>query len=137
VWVVSYKSWQEGFDSTAFLRDLMAERGRAGGFVRELWTPKWSAAFRETIADITGSTEFTYHLAVTRLRGDADVWAEQPRIRENLGGNPFHFLTLETMWRTIVEETKTTMASSEIGRLAQLLKAARLTDGRSIMGGNR
>jgi hypothetical protein len=39
------------------------------------------------------------------------------------------------MWKTIVEETKTAMASSEIGRLAQLLKAARLADERLSFGG--
>jgi hypothetical protein len=134
VWVVSCKSWQDGFDATAFLRDLHSDRGNLWRHVRELWIPKWSGAFRTTIFDLTGSTEFTYHLAVTRLRGDSEAWVQEPRITENLGGNPFRFLTLETMWRTIVEETKTTMASSEIGRLAQLLKAARLTDERLCSG---
>jgi len=136
VWVVSCKSWQEGFDSAGLMRDLLGDRGRVWGHFRELWVPKWSEAFRTTVLDLTGSRKFTYHLAVTRLRGDGEAWVQEPRIAENLDGNPFQFLTLETMWKTIVDETKTTMASSEIGRLAQLLKAARLTDTAVASTGN-
>jgi hypothetical protein len=37
---------------------------------------------------------------------------------------PVRFLTLEEMWGTIISETAKTPAGSEIGRLAQVLKAA-------------
>jgi hypothetical protein len=39
----------------------------------------------------------------------------------------FGFLTLEQMWATMLAELTTTPASSEMGRLAQLLRAAGLT----------
>ena len=74
VWVVSCKSWQGGFDSTAIFRDLLADRRRTWGHFRELWVHEFSEAFRVTISDLTGSTEFTYHLAVTSLRGDGGAW---------------------------------------------------------------
>jgi hypothetical protein len=66
-------------------------------------------------------------LAVTRLQGDASAWSADPTIRECLGGNPFRFLTLEDMWGVVLRTVTTTSAASEMGRLAQLLKAAGLT----------
>jgi hypothetical protein len=97
-----------------------------------LWIPKWSEAFVEEVSRLTGETTFDYRIAVTHLRGD-DVdrwkgeWGRDPRIRANLPGCSVGFLTLEEMWGTLLRELKKTPASSEIGRLAQLLKAARLT----------
>jgi len=48
-------------------------------------------------------------------------------IKANLEGNPISFLTLEEMWTSVLETVTNIPAASEIGRLAQLLKAARLT----------
>jgi hypothetical protein len=48
-------------------------------------------------------------------------------IKANLDGCSFGFLALEEMWGTLLAELKKTPASSEIGRLAQLLKAAGMT----------
>ena len=62
--------------------------------------------------------------------GDADAWAVDPTITQNLPGCPVGFLRLEEMWSTMLAELGTTPASSEIGRLAQLLKAAELTEPR-------
>jgi len=83
--------------------------------------------FRDKVEAITGEREFTYCLAVTRLRGDASAWAADPTIQACLGGNPFRFLTLEDMWQVVLSTVKLTPAASEMGRLAQLLKAAGLT----------
>lgn len=128
VWVVSCKAWQSGFNADAKLREL---RGEAKGgkretwrYFRELWVPKRSEAFREEIKARTNATKFKYSIAVTRLKGDGDAWNADPKIRENLGGNPFSFLTLEEMWTEYLETVGTTPQPSEIGRLAQLLKAA-------------
>ena len=88
---------------------------------------RWAGGFREKIEAITGQREFTYCLAVTRLQGDATAWAGDPTIRECLGGNPFRFLTLEDMWGVVPRTITTTSAASQMGRLAQLLKAAGLT----------
>lgn len=89
--------------------------------------PRWSEAFRSAITDLTGESVFSYRIAVTRLKGDRDAWATGPTIAANLAGCSFGFLTLEEMWATILAELTTTRAASEIGRLAQLLKAAGLT----------
>lgn len=131
VWVVSCKSWQGGFNASRKLRELRGEvRNPKRAFwrhVRELWVPKWAEAFRGEIHRRTNSTQFGYSLAVTRLIGDGSEWACEPRILENLGGNPFSFLTLEQMWTEYLDAIGTTPQPSAMGRLAQLLKAADLT----------
>ncbi len=128
VWVVSCKSWQQGFDAGRKLRELRGDvrqpKRETWRHFRELWIPKWSEAFRAEIEKRTGSSEFRYSIAVTRLIGDGSEWAEDPTIRDNLGGNPISFLTLSEMWTEYVDAVGTTPQPSEIGRLAQLLKAA-------------
>jgi hypothetical protein len=129
--VVSCKSWQGGFDATAKLAELRGEkknRKRATWrHFRELWIPKWSEAFREVIFDLSGQRDFTYRIAATRLKGNADAWGNDPTISANLSGCSVGFLPLAEMWPRMLAELTTTPASSEIGRLAQLLKAAGLT----------
>ena len=131
VMVVSCKSNQPGFDATSVLAKLRGEKANPKretwrGF-RELWIPKWSEAFRAKINEITGESAFSYRLAVTRLRGNPEAFANDPTIKANLPGCSVGFLTLETMWATVLRELTTTPAASELGRLAQLLKAAGLT----------
>jgi hypothetical protein len=129
--VVSCKSWQGGFDAAAKLAELRGEKKNrkreTWRNLRELWVPKWNEAFRQAILDLTGESNFAYRIAVTRLRGDVTPWRSDPTIAANLAGCSFDFLTLETMWSTMLAELTTTPAPSEIGRLAQLLKAAGLT----------
>lgn len=93
---------------------------------RELWSPKWSAAFVDRIEELTGQREFDYSIAVTKLigTGGADPWNADPTIRRNLPNCAISFLTMETMWRDVLARLGTTPAASEIGRLAQLLKAS-------------
>jgi hypothetical protein len=130
--VVSCKSWQSGFDATAHLAELREEKKapakkKPWRHFRELWIPKWSEAFRDAIFERTGQRDFTYRIAVTRLKGDIDAWGKDPTIAENLSGCSVGFLTLEQMWSSMLAELTTTPAPSDIGRLAQLLKAAGLT----------
>jgi len=134
--VVSCKAWQVGFDAPAILSQLNGtaknpKRPRELQF-RELWLPKWAEAFLAAIEDLTGQREFTYYLAVTRLKGDGSGWSSDPTIRRNLQGNPFEFLTLEKMWSKVLAQVTTTPAASEMGRLAQILKAAGLTAPRAL-----
>lgn len=89
--------------------------------------PKWSEAFRAKIEELTGATEFSYRIAVTRLHGDGASWSTNSTIASNLPGCQIGFLPLETMWKLMLRELTTTPAASDIGRLAQLLKAAGLT----------
>lgn len=128
--IVSCKSQQSGFDATGRLAQLRGERKNPKRETwrahRELWVPKWSEAFRATVEARTGETKFAYLIAVTRLRGDADAWGRDPTIAANLPGCSVGFLTFEQIWRTTLEGLGTAPAASEIGRLAQLLKAAGL-----------
>jgi hypothetical protein len=136
VMVVSCKSWQTGFDATAKLAELRGERKNpkraTWRHFRELWVPRWSEAFRAQIEALTGESSFAYRVAVTRLKGDAAAWPDDPTIKANLPGCSVGFLTLEEMWATMLDELTTTPAASEIGRLAQLLKAAGLTAPRVV-----
>jgi hypothetical protein len=128
--VVSCKSWQGGFDATARLAELRGEKKNpkraTWRHFREVWVPKWSEAFRDAILKLTGQRDFDYRVAVTRLKGDSD-WAKDPTIAANMAGCSVGFLALEKMWAAMLAELTTTPAPSEIGRLAQLLKAAGLT----------
>ena len=130
--VVSCKSWQAGFDATAKLAELNGTKKNpkraTWRHFRELWVPKWSQAFRAQVLDMTGAESFAYRIAVTKLRGDIDAWSSDPTIAQNLPGCSIGFLTLEEMWRDMLAGLGTTPAQSEIGRLAQLLKAADLTE---------
>jgi hypothetical protein len=131
VWVVSCKAWQGGFQADYKLKQLKGEvkQGKRPfwKYVRELWVPKWADAFREAVFELTGSHNFHYWIAVTKLTGSPEAWNQDKTIRENLGGNPIGFLTLEAMWSEYIETVGTTVQPSEIGRLAQLLKAAGVT----------
>lgn len=133
VMVVTCKSYQAGFNAGRKLAELRGEKRnpkRATWYhFRELWIPKWSQAFRDAIAELTGESIFAYRIAVTRLAGagDPSAWAKDPTIKANLGECSFSFLTLQEMWATMLAELRRTPAASEMGRLAQLLKAAGLT----------
>lgn len=134
VYVVPCKSWQNGFNTqdelTALVTGGRSHGAEARSVFRELWSPDWSQALHRKIADLTGESTFAYQIAVTRLRGSATAvqWEENPVIKENLRGCSFGFLRLEEMWRFVLAGTGTFPASSETGRLAQLLKAAGLVN---------
>lgn len=131
--VVSCKSWQVGFNAGRKLAELRGEarnpKRETWHHFRELWIPKWSEAFCREIERLTGCSSFTYRIAVTRLVGSGDPadWGNDPTIMANLPGCSIGFLTLQEMWSTMLSELQRTPAASEIGRLAQLLKAAGLT----------
>jgi hypothetical protein len=76
------------------------------------------------VEKLTGSTQFTYVTAVTKLRGDATVWEQHQPFRDNLRGNPIKILTLQEMLKELYEKTKTSVAPSEVGRLLQVIKAS-------------
>jgi hypothetical protein len=129
---VNCKSWQSGFRAKMLLEQLRNERKNPKRETwhrfRELWVPKWSEAFRQEILERTGAKTFTYRIAVTRMIGSGDDWTSEPRIKENLPGCEFGFLRMEEMWKAVVGELTKRPAPSEIGRLAQLLKAAGLAE---------
>jgi hypothetical protein len=128
IWVVSCKSWQGGFSPRsriAWIEKNKVVFGREAwkGF-RELAKKKWADALIERIGELTGAKQFTYVTAVTRLKGDRSVWESNPVFRKNLRGNPIRVLTLQEIVRDVYQAIGTTVASSEIGRLLQVLKAS-------------
>lgn len=131
---VSCKAWQEGLSPTTFL-NIFEGRTKENSAMnkmtfKELTDPLWGEAFRRKIRDLTRQEEFTYMIAVTRLPRGVDQeeaaasWIRVPEISKQLMGAPLKFVTLTEMWNTIVDRTTTTLAPSDLGRLAQLLKAA-------------
>lgn len=130
---VTCKSWQGGFDAERLLAQMQGRKKNPTKraiwrHFRELRKPKWSEAFRKEIERRTGATTFTYKIAVTRLTSDPTGWFADETIKANLPGCPIEFLQVEEMWKEILKGLTERPAPSELGRLAQLLKAARLTD---------
>jgi hypothetical protein len=138
VWVVSCKSWQAGFNPNRFITDIEKgieqekemEQGKkfsgrpAWKYVRELVKKKWADAFIARIEKLTGTRSFTYVIAVTRLIGDKTEWGKYELFKQNLGGNPIKFLTVDEILDYLHEHTTKTIASSEVGRLLQVIKAS-------------
>jgi hypothetical protein len=128
IWAVSCKSWQSGFNISTELNAIIEKkiiRGRDAwrGF-RELIVPKWSDAFINAIHENTGSTEFTHVLAVTKVNGNADSWTKYPPFVGSMNGNPMKILTFSEMINDISKEISTTLATTEVGRMLQVIKAS-------------
>jgi len=127
-WVVSCKSWQAGFDPRRRIELINANKKVSGRLAwqsfRELVKKKWADALIEKLESLTGSTKFTYVSAVTRLRGDKTAWEDHRPFRDNLRGNPIKILTLQEMLGDLYSKTDMTMASSQVGRLLQVIKAS-------------
>jgi hypothetical protein len=134
VWVVSCKAWQSGFDARAKLLEMRGEKANPARqtwkHFRELWVPKWSESFRSKVEEVTGQRDFMYSLAVTKINGPwsqdeaTERWATDPTIASHLMGCSFSFLSMRQMWSELQSKLTTTPAPSDLGRLAQLLKAA-------------
>jgi hypothetical protein len=128
VMVVSCKSWQGGFRPEYWVDAIAKNKVVSGreawrGF-RELTREKWAAAFRTTVAELTGSPSFTYITAVTKVVGSRAAWQDNATFREHLGGNPIEVLTFGDMLKELFPSIDTTPASSEVGRVLQLIKAS-------------
>lgn len=127
--VVSCKSWQGGFRVATKLSELTKNKIVSGreawrGF-RELMIPKWSEAFIDAIRDATGSRQFTYVLAVTAVVGDRKQQENHAPFISALRGNPVRIIDLTEMLNFIKKtNTKNTVASFQIGRILQLMRAA-------------
>ncbi len=127
VMAVSCKSWQGGFKPEAKLAELENNKIVSGreawkGF-RELMVPKWSEAFSEAVKNISGESEFTYVTAVTVLKGNRETWEKYQNFQIALN-NPIKVLTFGDILDEIYPNLNTTMASSQVGRVLQLIKAS-------------
>lgn len=126
--VVSCKSWQSGFRPEYWIDAIAKNKVVSGreawrGF-RELTKEKWATAFRATVAELTGSSSFTYITAVTKVIGSRSAWQDNATFREHLGGNPIEILTFGDMLKELFPFIDTTPASSQVGRVLQLIKAS-------------
>ena len=141
--VISCKSWQNGFDIDHFYDHLIDdEKRKVRNGASEIWKkfrelvePNWAKAFREKIFEETNSHDFTYYIAITKIKKNkdskADLFKNCPLFINNLSDNGKHivkikFLTLEEILFEIWGETSTTVEATEIGRFLQLIKAADL-----------
>jgi hypothetical protein len=136
--VVSCKSWQNGFNVKTYLNYLEKDKMKiiSGRSVwksfRELTDELWAEAFLQKIQDETGSKNFKYIIAVTKLINKdfkAD-FCNSPtflNILTEKGKNKvtIDFLTIEEIIDSFqLSASSHTVESSEIGRILQLLNAA-------------
>ena len=128
--VVTCKSWQSGFTPSQYITAIeksddhrYASRPAWKSF-RELTNPKWSAAFKKKVIDITGSEDFTYVLAVTKLNGDREIWQNYSRFKEAINGNPLKIITVNEIIYDLYLKIGTVVSSTVIGRLLQIIKAS-------------
>ena len=127
---VSCKSWQSGFNISTELNAIKNNkkiRGREAwrGF-RELLVPKWTEAFFRAIEENTGSREFIYIIAVTKINGDKSEWENYSAFKESLSNNLLKFLTFQEIITEISNNINTTLATTEVGRMLQVFKASGL-----------
>jgi hypothetical protein len=130
--VVSSKAWQGGFDPARHLAQIVRADGRVAGReawkpFRELVKPKWGEAFVNKIAEITGRRRFVYWTVTTLLLNteQRSLWEANSEFRANLGGNPIRLVTLREMLDELWRDLTKTPAASDVGRMLQLMKAAR------------
>ena len=63
-------------------------------------------------------------LAVARVVGDKSAWESYQPFIDTTGGNPVKIVTFSEMVSDIDEGLGTTLASTEVGRLLQMFRAA-------------
>jgi hypothetical protein len=127
---VTCKSWQGGFNinrEISAIQNRKILRGRdSWKAFRELTIPKWADAFVRAIKDATGSDQFTYVLAVAHMTGDRASWQDYPPFLDAIGGNPIQIITFQEMIADIDTKLTRTLASTEVGRMLQMFRAAKL-----------
>ena len=128
VFAVSCKSWQKGFNPKTWLENIKENKKVSGKeawrSLRELTMDKWAKAFLKAVREKSNGQEFTYCTAVTKLIGARETWETNPAFIKRLDGNPIKVLTMKEMLDEIWQALTTTPASSELGRLLQLVKAS-------------
>lgn len=128
VMVVSCKSWQDGFNPKSWTSKIETNKIVSGKQAwrkfRELANDKWAEAFLDKVKEISGTDSFTYVTAVTAIKGPKEAWENHPPFLARLRGNRIKVLTFGDMLETLYPTITTTQASSTIGRILQLMKAA-------------
>ncbi len=130
IWVVSCKSWQGGFRPKSLLASIREKKQISGrdawkGF-HELTSDKWAEGFLGAINLATGSNEFTYVVAATHVIGDQREWEHEMDFKRRLKGNPIRIVRLKEMIAEILSRLTRTPAATEVGRMLQLFKSAKI-----------
>lgn len=126
--VVTCKSWQTGLRVGSTINAIAMNMNLAGrpawkGF-RELVKPKQGTTFCRKVYELTGSHNFTYYTAVTKCVGNRDEWQLNAKFKKNLQENQIKIITVAEMMDEMMSKIDTTVASSQVGRLLQIVKAS-------------
>ena len=133
VMAVSCKSWQDGFPASRWVGYL--EKGElfhnvpAWKKFREISREKWGEAFSKKILEKTGQHHFTHVTAVLYLKGSKEPWEQCELFQRCNKGNPVQIWTLSEMLDDIHGALGTTPTFSDVGRLLQVMKAAKWSPG--------
>ena len=126
--VVTCKSWQDGLRPEklidAFNRDLKIPGRPAWKGFREITRKKWANAFCRKVLQTTGSDKFLYLTVVTKVVGDKKLWESNQSFSQMLNGNLIQIKTVNEILDELVPMIDTTVESSQIGRLLQVIKAS-------------
>jgi len=131
---VSCKSWQEGFNPGSSLECIATDKQIGGRTAwlhfRELCNDKWADAFLGAVQSATGTRQFTYWTAVTRLNNPTsrESWETNPEFRRRLEGNAIRLVSFSDMLDDVWGKLSKTVAATELGRIIQLMKASRWFD---------
>lgn len=127
--VVTCKSWQDGLRPEKLIEAFnlgteISGRPAWKGF-REITKKKWADAFCRKVLQTTGSDKFVYLTVVTKVVGDKSVWENNQTFSQMLNGNPIQIKTVAEILNELLPLIDTTVESSQIGRLLQVIKASR------------
>lgn len=125
---ISCKSWQGGFSPEREIENIRKNKKVSGKDsrlrYRELAIKKWAIAFQRKIKELTGKSAFTYAIVATALNGDKSAWIENNNFKEILTPH-LKVIALNDIFDYLNSNMSTTPASSEVGRLIQVLKSAK------------
>jgi hypothetical protein len=101
---------------------------------RELADDKWSQGFTDAIREATGTSKFTYVVAVAKIaERDRELWERYKPFQKTMNRNRILVVSFAEMVAEIQRQMRSktgkvskTLAASEIGRLLQLFEAAGL-----------
>jgi hypothetical protein len=63
-------------------------------------------------------------LTITKLNGNKEIWESYPRFKNAINGNLIKIISIKEILNELFPMIRTTVASTEIGRLLQVLKAS-------------
>jgi hypothetical protein len=92
-----------------------------------LCSDKWADGFVGAVERATGTSEFTYWTAVTRVLNPSSrgAWENNLDFKRRLRGNPIRLVSFADMLDDVWGQLSKTVAATELGRMVQLMKASR------------